>query len=185
MNEKYQREQVVLEPLKANLYSIFFSIAFFIAALLLYGGDVTFTVSIQSLSLFLLLVIAGIVVHECLHGIGFLLSREVSFSDIRFGFVPKKLVFYCCCPKPIAVSRYRFAVLLPGLILGLVPFCLSLRGHSLFWYLWSFFMIAGSFGDVYILWTLRKYDRQTLISDSVDSIGYDAYIPVEDGDVLK
>jgi hypothetical protein len=46
-------------------------------------------------------------------------------------------------------------------------------------------MIAGSFGDVYILWTLRKYDRQTLISDSVDSIGYDAYIPVEDGNGSK
>ncbi|MET3291222.1 UNVERIFIED_CONTAM: hypothetical protein ABID98_003792 [Brevibacillus sp. OAP136] len=181
LDKTYEKVPVELKPLRANVFSLVFSVVFFLAALLFYGsgGAISFSVDISDVLLFLLLMIAGIVVHEALHGVGFWCGRKTAWKDIHFGVVWSKLIVYASCEKPISVAHYRFAVVLPTIALGLVPFLLAYFSQSLFWYMWGIFMIIGSCGDFIILWTLRRYKKGTLIADSLDRIGYDAFVPRE------
>ncbi|EJL45314.1 Protein of unknown function (DUF3267) [Brevibacillus sp. CF112] len=179
LEPNYVKKQVILQPLKANLLACVCFLLFVPAALFafLYQTTLAFTLSFGDFFLFFLAVAVGVIVHELLHGVGFLLSRQVSVADIRFGVVWRKLVLYACCLKPISIGSYRFAVLLPNLLLGVLPLFLAYFFHSIFWYLWSIAMLLGGFGDLYILWTLRAFPKQTKIADSPDSIGYVAYVP--------
>ncbi|RNB96959.1 DUF3267 domain-containing protein [Brevibacillus parabrevis] len=177
LETNYVQKQVVLQPWKANLFACVCLLLFVPAALLFYQKAVTFSVSLSDIGLFFVVVLGGIIVHEAVHGVGFMLSRQVATSDIRFGVMWRKLVVYACCLKPISVGSYRLAVALPALLLGVLPFFLAYFFQSLFWYVWSIVMLIGSFGDFYILWTLRSFSKQTRIADSPDSIGYVAYLP--------
>ncbi|MGO0059541.1 DUF3267 domain-containing protein [Brevibacillus fluminis] len=178
LDQSYEKVPVELKPLRANVFSLVFSVVFFLAALLFYGSGraISFSVDISDVLLFFLLMIAGIIVHEALHGIGFWCGGKSAWKDLRFGVVWSKLIVFASCVKPISVAHYRFAAVLPAIALGLIPFLLAYFAQSLFWYLWGSFMIIGSCGDFIILWTLRRYKKGTLIADSPDRIGYDAYI---------
>lgn len=176
METDVKEQRVTLQPWKANVYGTVFSILFFVISIFLYGGEVHFSITLQDLLFFILLIVVGIVIHEVLHGLGFYLSGKVAWSDIRFGVVWKKMIFYACCLQPLPISNYRLAVLLPGLLLGIIPYCIALYAQSLFWYSWSIIMILGAFGDGYILWTLRKFGKETRIADDTDAIGYIAYV---------
>ncbi|HZG79368.1 MAG TPA: DUF3267 domain-containing protein [Brevibacillus sp.] len=175
--ETHVKEQrVTLQPWKANVYGTVFSILFFVISIFLYGGEIHFSITLPDLLFFIVLIVVGIVIHEILHGLGFYLSGKVAWSDIRFGVVWTKMIFYACCLRPLPISNYRLAVLLPGLLLGIIPYCVALYAQSLFWYSWSIIMILGAFGDGYILWTLRKFGKETRIADDTDAIGYIAYV---------
>jgi len=176
METHVKEQRVALNPWKANLYAVLFSILFLVISIPLFGEEVHFSITLPGMLLFILANIVGIVIHEVLHGIGFYLSGKVAWSDIRFGFVWKKMIFYACCLQPLPISYYRLAVLLPGLLLGIIPYVIALYAQSFFWYLWSIIMILGAFGDGYILWTLRKFKKDTRIADATDAIGYIAFV---------
>jgi len=123
------------------------------------------TESIGNFPLFLLLVVGGLAAHELIHGLAWMIAGHKPFSAIQFGFQWKTLTPYAHLKEPVEVNAYRIGGFMPGLLLGILPYLLSLlTGNSaLFWF--SLLHTAGASGDFLILWLIRKVKSGRLVED--------------------
>jgi hypothetical protein len=73
--------------------------------------------------------------------------------------------------EPVEVSAYRIGGFMPGFILGIVPYLLSLLlgNGTLFWF--SIVHTAAAGGDWLILWLLRNVRKGTLVEDHPTNAG--------------
>jgi hypothetical protein len=72
-------------------------------------------------------------------------------------------------------SAYRIGVAMPLLVLGVVPYCVSLVIGSP-WLLWfGFVFITAATGDILVLWLLRGIDGKTLVEDHPSNAGCYVY----------
>ncbi len=124
---------------------------------------------------FLAFVLAGVVVHEFIHGLTWMAFGGKSLSKIKFGFQWKTFTPYAHLSEPIEVNAYRIGAFMPGLILGFIPYILSLiLGNSnLLWF--SMIHLTAAGGDWLILWLLRKVKRRTLVEDHPTQAGCYVY----------
>jgi len=105
-----------------------------------------FTLNLLNLLLFWVLVLASIVVHELIHGLTWMGLGEKSFSALKFGVQWKTLTPYAYLKEPVDVKVYRLGGFMPGFVLGLLPFILSLTlgNGTLLWF--SIFQTAAAGG---------------------------------------
>lgn len=122
-------------------------------------------------ALFLVIVLAGIIIHEIIHGITWMIFGKKSSDMIKFGFQWKTLTPYAHVKEPIEVNAYRIGAFMPGLIVGIIPFILSLimGDGNLFWF--SVIHTTAAGGDWLILWTLRNVKRGALVEDHPSQAG--------------
>lgn len=91
-------------------------------------------------TVFLPALVAGFVVHEILHGVGWAGFGRMRSPAIRFAL--KGLLPRAHCPAPISTAAYRLGLLFPGLALGVIPALLGLAlGHGVLT-VWGAMMIA-------------------------------------------
>lgn len=114
--------------------------------------------------------LVAIVVHEGLHGIGFL-AAGVPRSAIHFGVDRKTLSPYAGCHVPLTVGAYRTAILLPGLVLGVLPWLYGLATGAGWAVAWGALMIATAGGDGIILWIIRRLPAGTRVLDHPSRVG--------------
>jgi hypothetical protein len=116
-------------------------------------------------------VLLGIVVHELIHAFTWMLLGNKPFSSIKFGFQWKTITPYAHLKESIGITSYRTATLLPGLLLGILPYLLSLlfADGNLFWF--SLFHTSAAGGDWLILWLLRKVSAGSLVEDHPTNAG--------------
>jgi hypothetical protein len=116
-------------------------------------------------------VLLGIVVHELIHGISWMLIAQKPWSAIEFGFQWKTFTPYAHMKEPVDVNAYRIATFMPGLLLGIVPFILSLllADGNLFWF--SLFHTSAAGGDWLILWLIRNVKAGSLVVDHPTNAG--------------
>lgn len=125
----------------------------------------------QGALLFSLLFIAGVAMHELIHGIFFGLFAKSGFSSVRFGFMREYLTPYCHCSEPLKVKHYSLAALMPALLLGLLPMVVAFFVGSLFWLLFGIVFLSAASGDLMVVWMLRKETPDTLVQDHVSEPG--------------
>ena len=115
--------------------------------------------------LFLAVVFMGIILHEFIHGITWMVFGRKPFSAIKYGFQWKTLTPYAHLKEPIDVNSYRIGTFMPGLIVGIIPFILSLilGNGNLLWF--SIIHTASAGGDWLILWTLRNVNNKARVED--------------------
>jgi hypothetical protein len=121
--------------------------------------------------LFGALVLAGIVAHEFIHGLAWMYFGKKSTSAITFGIQWKYLTPYAHLKEPVDINAYRIGAFMPGFILGIVPYVVSLfTGNSmLLWF--SIINTAAAGGDWLILWILRAVQGETLVEDHPTNAG--------------
>jgi hypothetical protein len=112
---------------------------------------------------FLLLLLLSIVVHELLHGLGFVLAGRVSWRELKFGL--KWGVAYAHCKVPLSARAYRVATALPGIVLGLLPGLLGLALGNAWLTVYGALLSASALGDVLILWLLRSVPGEARVLD--------------------
>lgn len=124
-------------------------------------------------SVFLLfgaLLVIGVVVHEAIHGLGFAWGGA-DWSAIEFGFSWTGLAPYAHCTTPLRCGAYRWAIALPGVVLGVIPLAVGLAvghgGTTVF----AFIMLASASGDALLLWTLRAVPRASWVQDHPSKMG--------------
>jgi hypothetical protein len=117
--------------------------------------------------------LAGIVVHEWLHGAGFHYFAGIAWADIKFGVMWKYLTPYASALVPMAMRPYRWAAALPGIVLGAVPSIVAIAIGSPMLLSFGAVMFCSAAGDFYVLLQSRQVPADALILDSPDSIGFD------------
>lgn len=115
--------------------------------------------------LFMVVVVAGIVAHEAIHGLSWVLFGRKPLGAIRFGFHVKSLSPYAHLKEPVRARVYRLGGAMPGVVLGLLPSLIGIvTGNGPIMLFGLFFtFVAG--GDALILWLIRRVDPNALVED--------------------
>ena len=121
---------------------------------------------------FLLYYAALIVVHELIHGAGFMLVGKAKKEDIKFGSLLCHGMFYCHSEKPLGVRAYIITLLLPVLLTGFIPFLFIMFSGSFFWAIFAVFAISSGAGDMIMAWELRKLPNDAVVLDHDKLPGY-------------
>lgn len=115
-------------------------------------------------------ILLSIVVHEGLHGIGYYWGGA-SRSAIEFGFNWDGLAPYAHCAVPLRATQYRWAIALPGIVLGIMPLGISL-GLGIWWLsTYAFVMLLAAAGDALLLWMLRSVSSDVWVQDHPTQMG--------------
>jgi len=117
------------------------------------------------------LALVSIVVHEGLHGLGFVWSGRMRWRDVRFGVNWRGAAPYAWGRSPLPASDYRRAVVLPCLLLGIVPVVVAGALGSGWLVCFGTTMVAVSVGDLLILWRIRSIDGRALVLDHPSRAG--------------
>jgi len=124
-----------------------------------------------SLVALILVVLLGIIAHEFIHGITWVIFGRKPFSAVKFGFQWKTFTPYAHLKEPVDVYAYRIGGFMPGFILGILTYLLSLvlGDGNLFWF--SLVHTAASGGDWLILWLIRNVKAGMQVEDHPTNAG--------------
>ena len=169
--EGYATELRAISMLWANIAALVVMVALGVAGLavmyFIWGGIALGRP--WSGTLFLVLLVAGIAVHELMHGLTWMWVTHSGFGHLRFGVL--KGGVYCHIDVPMVKKKYVVGTLMPLLILGVAPFLLSFIVQSLWMMLFGVIFIACAMGDVMIVWAIRKEPSDTLVYDHPSEAG--------------
>ena len=159
--EGYIRKEVTTTAAKANIYGILTSGA---VALPFVIGFVWLNIDkgfhsfglLRNTLLFLLSILALTVIHELIHGLFYSLACKSGFSSIEFGIVWEMLTPYCTCAEPMNKKGYLIALLMPGIILGVIPALITMFTGNVSLFALAVIMILGAGGDLLICYMILK-----------------------------
>jgi len=174
------KHDLSVSMLRANIAAFFIMVPVAILQFnlfhMLYGTKkMEFTLYLLNLLLFLALLIASIVVHELIHGLTWMWLGKKPFSAVKFNVQWKTLTPYAHLKEPIEINVYRIGGFMPGFILGILPFILSLVLGDNNLFLFSVIQTAAASGDWLILWILRNVKSGTLVEDHPSRVGCYVY----------
>lgn len=175
--EGYSAEKHTISILKANIMAFITAgpLALLCWIVFFYFHRVgAFELTVERMLLFYVLLIAGIFVHEYLHGLTWQFFCEKGWKSIHMGVMWKKLTPYCCCMEPLRFQQYLPGVLMPLIVLGIGTFAIALATGSIFWLMLSIINIVGAGGDTTIVFMLMKH-KNALIVDDPTECGYCAF----------
>lgn len=180
-SQGYRRENITVSSGKANLFGILagavpanvLAVAFYISTNTIYGD-------IDNLWMFLAIPIflASIIIHELLHGTGWILFTKGKFKSIAFGVVWKALMPYCTCKEPLRKGQYITGLLLPFIILGVIPGIFSCIFASFPLFIYSVMMMICAGGDLLIFFLIMKSKLKgdVLFLDHPTDVGLAAFV---------
>ena len=177
--EEEKKRKVTIDIVKANVFAI---ILMAVAAIVLlipfykiwgfhlpegsaFGG-------ITGLVLIIVIIFAGIALHEFIHGLTWACFAKNGWRSIRFGVMWKMLTPYCHCSDPLPIPSYALGGIMPCNVLGIIPAIVALCVGSLILLLWSIFFISAAAGDIWIVWLLTKEKRGSTVLDHPSEAGF-------------
>lgn len=119
-----------------------------------------------------IIVLLGIVLHELLHGITWALYATKGFKSIRFGVNWKWLAPYCHCKEPLKARHYAIGGLMPLVVMGIIPVIIALVIGNAVLLVFGIVFTWAAGGDIISICMLRKINRNTLVFDHPDKIGF-------------
>ncbi len=121
---------------------------------------------------FIPVLLAGIIMHELLHGVGWSFFLPDGMRSVKFGVNWKFLAPYCHCKRPMKVRHYRVGAALPLVILGILPVLAGIAlGKSSFLFFGILFT-WGAGGDIMSLTMLSKLEKECIVYDHPDKPGF-------------
>lgn len=119
----------------------------------------------------IVVILLGVVIHELIHGITWVIFGHKPFSVIKFGFHWKTFTPYAHLKEPVDVNAYRLGGFMPGFILGILTFILSLvlGNGNLLWF--SLIHTSAAGGDWLILWLIRNVQAGKQVEDHPTNAG--------------
>jgi len=119
-----------------------------------------------------IIVLLGIVLHELLHGITWALFATKGFKSIRFGINWKWLAPYCHCKEPLKAKYYAIGGLMPLVVMGIIPVIIALVSGNAALLVFGIIFTWAAGGDIISVYMLRKFNRNCLVFDHPDKIGF-------------
>jgi len=117
-------------------------------------------------------VLIAILLHELIHGLVFARYAASGFKAVKFGASLRMGAIYCHCKDPVKVKHYRQAGIAPLVILGLIPLAFALATGVHWINTFGLLMTVAGFGDLMIWFRLLKFDREMMIRDHPEKLGF-------------
>jgi hypothetical protein len=180
------RRELTLTAGEANLYAMVFVIPIILLLgvpyYFLWLKDLTLDTLIEffrnnlylgrlSILWMLIILLAGIILHELIHGITFLLFCKKGFKSIEFGIMWKYLAPYCHCKEPLPVRPYIIGALMPAILLGLLPAVFGLITGKFILLMFGMIFLIASGGDFLIVWLLHSQPKNSQVLDHESKVG--------------
>lgn len=174
----YHKEDLSIPLDKANVYSLGISLPLAVLLTLAYlmvwetdrlreGLNALF----GNFFIFLAVFAVGIVLHELIHGLTWMIAGHKPLSAIKFGFQARTFTPYAHCTEPMKVNAYRLGAAMPGILLGLLPALTGiLNGNGWLFGFGILFTVAAG-GDFAILWLLQDVESDKLVEDHPTQAG--------------
>ncbi len=186
--ENFEKEKLTVDIVKANIYGIFsiIPIAIVYGAPFYFAWNEKFTTdnfknSLDNVSLFgngitasltvIGILIAGIVVHELIHGLVWSLFAKNGLKSIKFGVLIKLLTPYCHCKEPLKVKHYILGAIMPAIVLGFLPAVFAIILGNIPLLLFAVFFTMAAIGDAMIINLIRKENKNSLVLDHPTEAG--------------
>ena len=115
--------------------------------------------------------LVGIVLHELVHGLAWMAGGQLPFAKMKFGFQWKTLTPFAHCTVAIPKAGYVFGTLMPLLLLGVMPFLISLINGNGWLFLFGVLFTFAACGDLLIVWLLRGVSWEALVEDHPENAG--------------
>lgn len=115
--------------------------------------------------LFFVMLVVSVVLHEFIHGLTWKLFANTASTTITYGVQWKTLTPYAHVNEPLAINVYRIGGFMPGFLLGIMPYLLSLLLSDTTLLVFGVIHTFAAGGDWIILWSLRDLTRGTRVED--------------------
>ena len=103
--------------------------------------------------------------------LGFRWIAKVPWHQIKIGFKWEYLTPYTHCKVPVTARSYRWTIMLPGILLGVLPALIGLMCGSGMVTLAGTFLFAAAGGDVAVLWAIRDVGYEAMVLDHPERVG--------------
>ncbi len=177
--------QDVLIPLHSvAVFSLWFTLGLGLTTLVVFGALWGFHLPFQEregwsllfgwLGAFTLLTLAylgGALVHELLHALGMILFAGIPVRSIHMAVRLREGIAYVHTALPMTVAAYRWVLVLPGLLLGLLPLAAGLLLGDGWLTAFGVLMLTSAAGDAAVLWLLRPFASTYLARDHPTAVG--------------
>lgn len=117
------------------------------------------------------LLLFGILAHELIHIFAWALFAKKSLKAFRLGFQWQSIAPYAHCKEPMDIQSYRIGSFAPGLLLGILPWLISLFTGDTLLFFYGLLYTTAAGGDFLILWILRDIKPNTLVEDHPSNAG--------------
>lgn len=191
--ENYRQEKKTIDIVKANIYGLFliipWAIVFAVPYFFIWREQFTreyFKATFSAMEVrnsagtaFLLFVvlIAGIIVHELIHGAFFGYYAKSGYKTIKFGIIWEYLTPYCHCNEPLKVKHYVQGAAAPGILLGIIPSIVAVANGSLLLLAFGGLFTIAAIGDLMIIRLIWKEDSNAYVQDHPSEAGCYIYRP--------
>ena len=140
-----------------------------------YFSNFSALIFLKDWGLFFLMMVAGIALHELIHGLTWAIFIKERFRAIRFGVMWKYLTPYCHCKVPMKVKHYVIGTIMPAIILGILPLVIAFMNGSIFIFLLGFYFTLAATGDFLIVYYLRNEKCNDYVKDHETEVGCNVY----------
>jgi len=111
------------------------------------------------------LLLFGIFIHELIHMFAWAFFAKKPLNVFKLGFQWKSFTPYAHCKEPMDIRPYRIGSFAPGLLLGILPWIVSLFTGDILLFLFGLLYTTAAGGDFLILWISRRVKPNTLVED--------------------
>ncbi len=184
MDEKdFKGRKVAIDLGKANVFSVALmviaAVVLLVPFFMIWGSDGLSEIMDDSgndflihWGIFMIAMMAGIVIHELIHGITWAHYAKMGWKSISFGVLWKMLTPYCHCNEPLHRQAYIMGAVMPCLVLGVLPAIVALCTGSLSVMIWAIIFIAAASGDLWMTWLILKENPNGLFLDHPSEAGF-------------
>lgn len=140
---------------------------------LLHGGEQLGQIShfFENWPSFLMVIALGVIIHEALHGLTWAISDNGSLKNVKFGFQLKTVTPYAHIAEPIPARTYRLGAAMPLIVLGLIPYLISMTIANGWLLGFSLLFSVAAAGDILLLWLTRHVEPGRLLQDHPSKMG--------------
>jgi len=117
------------------------------------------------------LLLFGIFIHELIHMFAWAISARKPLNVFKLGFQWKSFTPYAHCKEPMDIQPYRIGSFAPGLLLGILPWFISLFTGDILLFIFGLLYTTAAGGDFLILWIIRNVKPNTLVEDHPTNAG--------------
>lgn len=124
------------------------------------------------ISIFFILMFIWLIIHEVLHGIGFIIFKSVKKENITFGMFLEKGIFYCMCKQNIGKKIILTSLLFPITIIGFITLIIGMIINSYELVFLSILNIVSSIGDIVMTIYFFKCPKDIIYLDLDDCTSF-------------